>query len=164
MCDLTMSGLTRSLRTRGTKAVAVNDPYVEVEGGEIPGSMTFGPQVVFDAERCIDVRSNRRHIGTVFQFFALGPHTFAAYQSGPYATSRSRSSPRLELANYASVPAGAGTAKRSHHISRVRSGKWFRSLVKRKAAQMKETLVSERRTLFRSLSASTKYDWTIKNG
>jgi iron(III) transport system ATP-binding protein len=99
MGDLRVSGLKKSFDTGGSKMLAVADFNVEVEDGELlvllgpsgcgksttiralaglevpdAGRIAFGSQVVFDAERRIEVRPHRRDIGMVFQSFALWPH------------------------------------------------------------------------------------------
>jgi iron(III) transport system ATP-binding protein len=99
MTDLTVSGLTKSFGTRGSKMVAVDDLNLEVKHGELlvllgpsgcgktttmralagleapdAGRISFGSQVVFDAERRIEVRPHKRDIGMVFQSYALWPH------------------------------------------------------------------------------------------
>src|SRR5260370_32230001 len=99
MGDLRVSGLTKSCGRGGSKMLVVDDFTVEVKAGELlvmlgpsgcgksttiralaglevpdAGRIAFGSQVVFDAERRIDVRPHRRDIGMVFQSFALLPH------------------------------------------------------------------------------------------
>jgi iron(III) transport system ATP-binding protein len=97
--DLTITGLTKSFRTRNAKTLAIDDFNVEVNEGELlvllgpsgcgktttlralaglevpdAGRIAFGSQVVFDADRRVNVRPNKRDVGMVFQSFALWPH------------------------------------------------------------------------------------------
>jgi iron(III) transport system ATP-binding protein len=99
MRNLTISGLTKTFRTRGGQTVAIENLDLEVHDGELlvllgpsgcgktttlralagleipdAGRISFGDQVVFDAERRIDVKPHKRDIGMVFQSFALWPH------------------------------------------------------------------------------------------
>jgi iron(III) transport system ATP-binding protein len=99
MGDLRVSGLTKSFGTGGSKVPAVDGFSVEVKDGELlvllgpsgcgksttiralaglevpdAGRIAFGPQVVFDAARRIEVRPHKRDLGMVFQSYALWPH------------------------------------------------------------------------------------------
>jgi iron(III) transport system ATP-binding protein len=99
MCDLVVSGLTKSFGKHVSKMVAVDDLDLEVKHGELlvllgpsgcgktttmralagletpdVGRIAFGEQIVFDATRGIEIRPHKRDIGMVFQSYALWPH------------------------------------------------------------------------------------------
>lgn len=118
MVDLKVSGLSKSFGSRDAKMLAVDDFEMTINDGELlvllgpsgcgksttlrslagleapdAGHIAFGSQVVFDAERRIDVRPHKRDIGMVFQSFALWPHmTVARNIAYPLRARRGRSS------------------------------------------------------------------------
>jgi iron(III) transport system ATP-binding protein len=127
MGDLRVSGLTKSFGTGGSKMLAVDGFNVEVKDGELlvllgpsgcgksttiralaglevpdAGRIAFGSQVVFDAERRIEVRPHNRDIGMVFQSYALWPHmTVRRNIAYPLRSRRRREGNREELVKQA---------------------------------------------------------------
>jgi iron(III) transport system ATP-binding protein len=127
MGDLRVSGLKKSFGTGGSKVSAVDGFNVEVRDGELlvllgpsgcgksttiralaglevpdAGRIAFGPQVVFDAGRRIEVRPHKRDIGMVFQSYALWPHmTVRRNIAYPLRARRRREGNRRELVEQA---------------------------------------------------------------
>jgi len=132
MVDLKVSGLSKSFGSGGPKTLAVDDFNMEISDGELlvllgpsgcgksttlrslagleipdSGRIAFGPQVMFDAERRIDVRSHKRDIGMVFQSFALWPHmTVARNIAYPLRARRGRDSSHQKLVEQAAELVG----------------------------------------------------------
>jgi iron(III) transport system ATP-binding protein len=129
MGDLRVSGLTKSFGSGGSKVLAVDGFTVEVKDGELlvllgpsgcgksttiralaglevpdAGRIAFGPQVVFDAGRRIEVRPHKRDIGMVFQSYALWPHmTVRRNIAYPLRARRRREGNRKELVEQAAA-------------------------------------------------------------
>ncbi|WP_062207648.1 ABC transporter ATP-binding protein [Streptomyces sp. NBRC 109706] len=115
----------RNLTVKFGSQTAVNDLSIDIEDGEMlvllgpsgcgktttmrslvgletptAGSITIGDETVFDAARGINVPTNARHVGMVFQSYAIWPH-MTVYQNVAFPLrmqklSRSEIRPRVE--------------------------------------------------------------------